>query len=276
MYRAKRFDTFKDFVEFNKDYIESNPLQNIFLIKVITAIISGQITALDFFNIMRSNGNRIVCLIVDDTCLIYTDSYDDKSLNLLTEELEFHRFNKYAFAGNKDLVENLLITNGAKYSVGKHLCIYKCNALNTNLKISSGKIRLASMGELGILTSYGVDFTQEYDGNIQSFDYMKAVIGNAILEQKLFVWEDNQICSMAMVIKRDELNFPEIGHVYTPPEFRSKGYSKSLIHTLTGELLEEFEYSMLYTHGHNTSANKVFVNVGYFKTGDYVRCLKEI
>ncbi len=275
MYTTKRFDNFIDFYEYNKTYINSNPLQNIFLIRVINSVFRGETTIYNFFNLIADHGQHVLVLIVEDFCLIYTDKYDSEFLNILSKELEFSKFNKYTFAGNKNAIENLLKFNNAKFSTDKHLSIYKCEKLSDNFQFSHGKARLANISELNQLAEFSVMFTKEYDGNEESLESMKLMITNAITNDCLYVWEDEQICAMAVIMKREHFDFPEIGHVYTPNRHRSKGYSSSLVFKMTEDLLNEYDFCMLYTNGENPVSNRVFVKIGYDKTGDYVRCFKE-
>lgn len=275
MITPKYFKTFEEFVEFNRAYIESNPLQNIFLIRVISAVVYGQTTVYKFFNLIGDIGEQIIALVVDDFCLLYTDNYNPDCLELLSKKLEFEKFNKYTFAGNKNLVENLLSFNKANYSLDKHLAIYKSSSLTSDINITSGKIRLADLKEIESLAEHSIEFTKEYDGNEETLNTMRSMLKEAIENEYLYVWDDNGICAMALVMQKEEFEFPEIGHVYTLPSKRNQGYSTSLIFKLTKILLQNFDFVMLYTHGENPSSNKVFMKAGYEKTGDYVRCFKE-
>jgi len=245
------------------------------LTRVINSVLHGETTIYKFFNLIGANDELVLAIIVEQFCLVYTDNYDSDFLKLLSEELEFSKFNKYNFAGNKDTIENLLKFNNAKFSTDKHLSIYKCEKLNPDFQLSSGKIRLANIQDLKLLADFSVIFTKEYDGNVEPLEKMKYILNEAITNKYLYVWEDNHICSMALIMKKEQFDFPEIGHVFTPLQYRNNGYSSSLVYKMTEKLLENYNLTMLYTHGENPASNRAFVKIGYKKTGDYVRCFKE-
>jgi RimJ/RimL family protein N-acetyltransferase len=276
MYELKEFESFDDFFEYNEDFINSNPLQNIFLIRVVNSVLRGETIIYKFFNLEGNNGQSTLAMIVEQFCLIYCEKYDPAFIELLSQELEFDKFKNYSFSGDKDSVENLMKFNNAKYSLEKHLTIYKCEKLNSNFKLSPGNIRLATLTELNLLANFSVDFTEEYDGNKETLEEMKLMIASGIESELLFIWEnENKVCAMAVIMEREQLDFPEIGHVYTIPSQRNKGYSSSLVYKMTEKLLEEYDFTMLYTHGENPASNRAFIKIGYVKTGDYVRCFKQ-
>lgn len=271
MYKVKNFKIAKEFVDYNEDFIYSNPIQNILLINAIAEIKKNNLGVFQAFNLVGNKDIHLLVLIVEDHCLIYSNQYDSKCLDILSKELPFERLSNFVFAGEKETIENLLKLKGLNFIVEKHLTIYKCKKLNSQFKTSSGKMRLATPGDVTYLTNLSVDFTEEYDGNKESFTTMNWSVISEISESSLYVWEDGQICAMAIEMNRQETGFPEIGKLYTVPEYRNKGYSSSLVFKLTEKILSNNSLCMLYTHGENEAANRSVVKVGYIKTGDYAR-----
>lgn len=272
MYNIKNFTTLREFIEFNEIFISSNPMQNIFLKRVIDQASNGTINVLQAFNVTGQNKQNLLVLIVEDFCLIYCDEYDKDSLKYLCQEIPFERLINFWFCGDKETIENLLNLKNLKFVIDKHLTIYKCEKLNPEFKISSGKMRLASLSEQNYLANLSVDFTKEYDGNKESLNNMKLLVGSEIKTKSLFVWENNKICTIAIEMNRKEIGSPEIGQLYTIPSHRNKGFSSSLVYKLTEKILEKNKSCVLYTHGENPASNRAFLKVGYIKTGDYIRC----
>jgi predicted GNAT family acetyltransferase len=74
----------------------------------------------------------------------------------------------------------------------------------------------------------------------------------------------------------EDYDFPVIGHFYTHPELRNKGYGSSIVHALTKGLLGAGNpFVMLSTNAMTPSSNRVFEKVGYSKVGEYLLAYKE-
>lgn len=271
MYKVKNFAAAREFVEFNEEFIYSNPMQNILLIGAIEKAAAGEIIVRQAFNLVNEKGAHILVFIFDGYCLIYCDKFDNTSIETLSKELLFERLKEFAFAGDKETIESLLNFRKLNFTIEKHLTIYKCEKLNPVFKKSAGKMRLATLSELEYLSNLNVDFSEEYDGTKETLSDMKKVVESEIREKSLQVWQDGKICSMAIEMNRPQFGFPEIGQVYTIPSERNKGYTSSLVYELTGEILTRNPYCMLYTHGENPASNRAFLKVGFIKTGDYAR-----
>lgn len=271
MYNIKNYSTLTEFIEYNNSFISSSPMQNIFLKRVIDIASNGELEVLKAFNVVGQDVQNLLVLIVDGFCLIYCGNYNENSLKDLSNEIPFERLGNFSFCGDKKTIEKLLKLNNISFNVEKHLTIYKCENLNHEFKIANGKMRLASLSESNYLAKLSVDFTEEYDGNKESLQNMKLLIDSELKDNALFVWEDKEICTIAVEMNREEIGSPEIGQLYTVPAHRKKGYSSSLVFKLTEKILKTNNFCVLYTHGENPASNRSFIRVGYIKTGDYIR-----
>ena len=63
-----------------------------------------------------------------------------------------------------------------------------------------------------------------------------------------------------------------IGPVYTPPEFRGRGYASALTaHVSTEQLAAGRSFCFLYTDLANPTSNKIYVAIGYRRVCDSVQ-----
>lgn len=271
MYQIKTFNTARDFVDYNEAFIYSNPMQNILLINAINEVANGNLVTRQAFNIINESGVNLLVFIVDGYCLIYCDDFDENVIETLASQLPFERLSTFHFAGQRQAIESVLTFKELEFSVEKHLIVYKCDQLNPDFKIASGEMRLAKSSETNYLADLSVNFTREYDGNEESFDFMKIAVTEEISDNSLYVWDDNKICSMAVEINRTD--FPEIGKLYTIPDERGKGYSSSLVFKLTEKILTQNPFCTLYTHAENPLSNATVTKVGYKKTFEFIRAI---
>ena len=139
--------------------------------------------------------------------------------------------------------------------------IYACDQVVVRI-YSPGRFRPAIEGEEGLLTHWAADFCRE--GGIQDevADTI-ARIPNQIARRSLYVWETDQVVSMAAV-QRETAHGIAISLVYTPPLLRKQGYATSCVATLTQRMLDTGKkFCCLYTDLTNPTSNAIYQKIGY-------------
>ena len=59
-----------------------------------------------------------------------------------------------------------------------------------------------------------------------------------------------------------------ISMVYTPPEFRNRGYATSCVSASSKNLLEDgFKFCTLFTDANNPTSNKIYEEIGFREVG---------
>jgi hypothetical protein len=164
MPQLKRFSGFEEFVRFNSDFAESNPMLYFFLIKIINRVLEGEVKVHKFFNVINGD-NRIAVLLTTDVCLIYDNRFDADMIPLLSEELEFPKFIRYQFAGSKKTIDALFELHQAEYEMQKHRVIYKCSAVSPDFKNAPGNMQMGDINRVEELTALSEGFAKEYFGD---------------------------------------------------------------------------------------------------------------
>lgn len=273
MIEINRFDDFRDYAKFNQEFIDSNPMLYYHLENTIKRVFKGkgrQPLLYKFFNI---TGDKcfVAVLLIDNECLIYADNINDDVVDKLSEGLEFHLFKRYQFFGTKQIIDALFQKHKVEYEEQKYRIIYECKSILPDFKYSPGKLRMANEQRLFELAAFNVAFTKEYYGDTQDLEKAVQLIASGITNDNLYQWDfENNICAIAQAIHSD-YDFPVIGHVFTNPNFRGKGYAASIVHRLTKGLLEAgAKKCMLSTNAYTPASNKAFMKAGYVQTGEYV------
>ena len=101
--------------------------------------------------------------------------------------------------------------------------------------------------------------------------YLGADAAERLIEQqRLYIWVDGQPRCMVSAV-RDTPNTAGIGAVYTPPQFRGRGYASTAVATLSRQLLDSGRRScFLYTDVENPVSNAVYARVGFEPIDDVV------
>jgi hypothetical protein len=271
MPQIKRFSGFNEYVSYNSDFVESSPMLYFFLIETINRVLRGEEKVHTFFNIVNKNNNCIIVLLTTEVCLIYDDQFNNDMIPLLSEELEFSKFKRYRFAGCKKTIDALFKLNQTEYELQKHRIIYKCSAVSLDYKYAPGSMQMGDINRIEELTTLSEGFAKEYFGDTKDPENMRVKIMSGILDDSIYQWVDcGRACSMAQSLNED-YDFPVIGHFYTYPSLRNKGYGTSIIHALTKGLLEAGNpFVMLSTNALTPSSNRVFEKVGYTNVGEYL------
>lgn len=133
--------------------------------------------------------------------------------------------------------------------------------------MSPGNLRKAQEKDMDFLTVW----LQQFHGEIslsEEADH-KNMVENYIHEQRLFVWEDGVYRAMA-AYAGTTLNGVRLNQVYTPSEFRGKGYATSLVASLSQSLLDSGKkFCCLYTDLLNPISNSIYQNIGYRPVCDW-------
>lgn len=273
MSRTIRFKYFEDFLNHNSEFINYNPIANVFLIRNLEVALYNPQLIIDFFNIEKKN-ERIIVLFLQQTCLIYGNLSNDLSIEQLSNELNFEKFRNYNFAGNRKIIHQLLEINQANYDEIKYLSIYKC--ANTN-EISTNNIKIinATIENLEDIKKIHQDFNNEFYAGYDNIPEISVNdLRNDLTSNRFFIIQ-NEYEIMSVACYRKEFDFPELNFVFTKEKYRGNSYAKFLTYYITNYLLKDNDFVMLYTKGNNFGAKKCFEDVGYKLDYEYTLSFKK-
>src|SRR5215208_5452839 len=123
--------------------------------------------------------------------------------------------------------------------------------------------------ELNLLARWGDAFIAE--AGTEPGD-MRQHMSTAVNEQRLCVWCDPAPARPVSMVLWTGLTpgGVRIGMVYTPPEFRGRGYASNAVAALTRRLLDSGRrFCFLFTDLANPTSNKIYQAVGYRHVCDF-------
>jgi predicted GNAT family acetyltransferase len=134
----------------------------------------------------------------------------------------------------------------------------------------SGRMRPATDGDRELLVRWLVDFSTEALPGDERFDTERIVdlrlSGQAGGRTGIFLWEDGEPAAPVALVGFGGFtpNGARIGPVYTPPDFRRRGYASALTAGVSAWLLQRGRrFCFLYTDLSNPTSNDVYASVGY-------------
>lgn len=136
-----------------------------------------------------------------------------------------------------------------------------------DLPLSPGMLRLARPEDHPLTASWIADYSEAI-GKPISFDNAKSWTEALIRNQQLHIWDIEGPVSIAAV-DRPTRNGIAIHSVYTPPEYRNKGYATSSVLLLTQKMLKDrYSFCCLYTDLSNPTSNSIYAKIGYVPVAD--------
>ncbi|GAA4209844.1 GNAT family N-acetyltransferase [Streptosporangium oxazolinicum] len=146
--------------------------------------------------------------------------------------------------------------------------LYRLDALASPAPPVDGASRVAVATDLDLLVRWGEEFQAEAEG-VAHVD-LTALVASRIARRELVVWEAGGR-SVAFAGASASLGgMSRIGPVYTPPEFRGKGYGSAISHAVSAKVRAEGAAEvLLFTDLSNATANSIYQAIGYRPVSDY-------
>ncbi len=155
---------------------------------------------------------------------------------------------------------------GVSSKVAMRMRTFEAKAV-ADLPLSPGKLRIARPDDHSLMTRWTVAYTEEI-GKPGSFEGAKSWADQLIKDQQLYIWDHGGPVSIAGVFRQTK-NGAVIAGVYTPSEYRNKGYATSCVLLLTKKLLSErYSFCCLHTDLANPTSNNIYTKIGYVPIGD--------
>ena len=135
--------------------------------------------------------------------------------------------------------------------------------------LERGTIRPVTMDELELLTDWMIAFRIES----LNLEPLRSETGKKLQVEiengsYFFYEEDGKVLS-TVAMARPMVNGISVNMVYTPPEYRKKGYATSCVALLTQKLLNDgWKFTALITDLDNPTSNSIYQKIGYKKVGE--------
>ena len=131
----------------------------------------------------------------------------------------------------------------------------------------SGVFRQAAASDVSLLAEWSEAFNVET--RLDATRPGKEVVTGPVGEGRMYVWEDDGAVSMAGWAGRTPGGV-RIGYVYTPPEYRGRGYASACVAELSQLLLDRGRrFCALFTDLANPVSNRIYARLGYKPVCDF-------
>jgi RimJ/RimL family protein N-acetyltransferase len=153
-----------------------------------------------------------------------------------------------------------------------HLGVYECFKVKWP-NVVLGQLILAKEGHYDILKKWVIGFYQDcFPQNPINEKEIEALMNRHLNNRVVYFLEDenNVIVSMAGNI-RSTLNSGTVSLVYSPPEFRGKGFACSVVALLSDKIIKDGKKcANLFTDLTNPTSNSIYQKIGFIKIGQNI------
>lgn len=147
--------------------------------------------------------------------------------------------------------------------------IYKLDQLNPIPK-REGEFVKAAKADLPLAEKWFWQYGKELgEKNIE--EQAKQLASDMIHDEKMFLWVVDGIPVSMACRARETVNGATINAVFTPDEYKRKGYGTQVTYHLSELLLESgFQFCSLYTDMGNPTSNSIYQKIGYQWVGNSI------
>ncbi len=156
---------------------------------------------------------------------------------------------------------------GRDCQISMKLRIHKLEKVRS-IANAKGHLALANQENRDILLDWAEKFYREATGTVPV--NINKEVDRYLKEKNVYFWQDNKQFVSFVNASRSTLNSADIGPVYTPPEYRRKGYATAMVAELSQKLLDRgFKYCLLFTDLANPTSNNIYRQIGYEPVSDW-------
>lgn len=134
-----------------------------------------------------------------------------------------------------------------------------------DIKPIEGLQRLAFQEEAKLITDWMIRFQLETLASEMDYEDALKKANVLIKEGKVYFYlnSENKVVTMAVAVRKI-VHGMTIGYVFTPEEYRGKGYAAANLYFLSKALLEQgYEFCTLFADKKNPLTNRAYEKIGY-------------
>ncbi|WP_188454666.1 GNAT family N-acetyltransferase [Virgibacillus oceani] len=154
-------------------------------------------------------------------------------------------------------------------SVHMEQLIYQLDKVN-HVPMTDGILVEANRAHHALLTQWLEQFGLQANETITASKAARTAI-NFINNRTVYLWEVEGVPVSMVNQSRKTKHGATINAVFTPDEFKRKGYATSAVAALSRRILEDgFQFCSLYTDKANPTSNSIYKKIGYYVVGDSI------
>ncbi|MDX2213688.1 MAG: GNAT family N-acetyltransferase [Oculatellaceae cyanobacterium bins.114] len=266
-----QFDSVKEFWQCTQNYLRQYEAEHNALLGVLHTLLHypERYPEPPYLALVQTSGEILAIAIrTPPNSLLLSNVQDLNALNLIAQDLQHEQLSGVSglVAEAETFVKIWHTLTGQSYQTGVESRIYQLTQVNPVTTVK-GHLRLATPSDRPLLLKWFAAFNAEID--IVSDDEIERRVEVELKRQSTYLWEDGVPVSMVGG-RQFSSTAARIAPVYTPPEYRRKGYATAGVAALSQKLLEQgCESCFLFTDLANPTSNSIYQKIGYRPVCDW-------
>lgn len=268
--RVKRYTNIKDFLNENLAFLEQQEAANNLPIGIPMSLLQEANPSINLYSVFE-NETLVFSLVQTPpkNFLIY-GQVDTPIFEALFSVLQKDKIQASGVIGEKELAiafaDFWKAQTGRSYFISFKQLVYQLDQV-ASIRLSKGQLRKATHDDLPIVAQWLVDFSNTALTAADP-EEAKMIAQSKIESEMLYLWEDEVLVSMAAVA-RPTRNGITVNYVYTPPEYRGRGYASSCVTELSRSMLKQYKFCCLFTDLTNPTSNHIYKDIGYYPITEF-------
>jgi uncharacterized protein len=237
--QLQKFDNIQEFWDCTQAYLLQHQVENNFLFSILHTLLHNPERYLSkpYLAIVQTNGEILAIAIrTPPQKLILSKAQNIDTLRLIAQDLRQDELpGSIGLAKEVEIFSQTWQTlTGQFYQSSVVMKIYQLTAVQ--ISTASGYLRLATESDRSLLIEWLSAFLSEIDEAVS--EDIEHQVNNRLKQQNTYFWVDSTPVSIAS----SKQVLPTIGRinlVYTPPEYRRKGYATACVAALSQKLLDQ-------------------------------------
>lgn len=153
---------------------------------------------------------------------------------------------------------------GGGWRPGLEQRIYRLDVVTPAGEVT-GSLRAATEADVDLAIEWGAGFARDSGAG---FPTRRESVERWVRDAALYIWQDGEPRSICVAHGRTP-NGTRIGYVYTPPEWRGRGYASACVAEVSQRMLDSgLAFCVLYTDLSNPTSNAIYQRLGYEPIAD--------
>lgn len=232
---------------------------------------------MQLITIKRHNSIVFAALYNPKRSMVITEA-SDEVIEFVAKQFKNRQFLPPGIIGPKKTVTKLKahleIMFQKNYITGMDQKLYKLTQVQTP-QVDKTELRHAGDSDLEIAAQWLMNFSQEATPlEKNEIEHLKEMTRNKIKNNQVFLLLKDKLPVAMAHITRPTQNGASISAVYTPPDFRKKGYGSLVTALLSQKILDDGkDFCVLYTDTKNSTSNSIYKKIGYREISDSLHVL---
>lgn len=261
--------TFSEIELFKKNvepFLLNNEALNSILIGMLLQ--ANETTILNLGICCQESRLEIAWMLTHDKVLILTEA-SEKALYLLTDHFSKQSHNISRIRGAANSVDTFVKLS----RLGNYKSMMQ-NAYQLDKMVSQnqtpGHLRKAELSDIACLQPWVEKYITE--AKLDPVD-PNGLLKTLIRKERLYLWENNKTILSMAAYTGPTFTGIRINLVFTPQDYRGKGYASSCVAALANHLLKHgYRKCFIFADQENPTANSIYTKMGFALMGSYMDC----